>query len=190
MGIILPTYIIYNKVGFETLHLTSDGGFVVGGFINRGNSEYPTFKSGGQVDDGTPVLMKFSNTIASSSSVSSPEPEWKYVCDGSNKSCNLNDGSMKNMRVYTDNAGENIVALPTSRSILCVVSAATGVEIAYSGDAMTTGFIGDGTANDIEVVIDGDGEVEGYVVTGLRDKKISSCWWLASWVVLLPEPSP
>ena len=99
------------RSGFETLHLTADGGFIVGGFINRDNTAYPTFKSGGQVDDGTPILHKFGPEIANAMTVSDPQPTWTYTCNGGGVACNLNNGSMKNMRVYADNAGEKVVAL-------------------------------------------------------------------------------
>ncbi|CBY12478.1 unnamed protein product [Oikopleura dioica] len=163
------------RSGFETLHLTSDGGFIVGGFINRVNGEFPAFKSGGQVDDGTPVLHKFSPEIANAASVSDPQPTWTYTCDGTNSvTCNLANGSMKNMRVYADSGGEKVVALPTPKSNLVIVDVASGAEVAYSGDGINSGFIGDGTANDIEVVLDGNNDVEGFVVTGLRDKFITT----------------
>jgi len=158
-----------SRSGFETIHLTSDGGFIVGGFINRVDVEKPGFKSGGQVDQGIPVMHKFSAAQAASSSAGSPTPEWTYACDGSSgRTCNLNDGSVKNMRVFTDGGVEKVVGLPTSRSILLILDAVTGAEIAYSGDGLSTGFIGDGTANDIEVEKNASGIVTGYVTSGLR----------------------
>ncbi|CAG5109849.1 Oidioi.mRNA.OKI2018_I69.chr2.g4330.t1.cds [Oikopleura dioica] len=162
------------RSGFETLHLTSDGGFIVGGFINRVDTEKPGFKSGGQVDQGTPVMHKFSASLAAASSAGSPTPEWSFVCDGSGKSCNLNDGSVKNMRVFSDNGVEKVVGLPTSRSILVVLDAVSGSELAYSGDGINSGFIGDGTANDIEVEKNSSGAVTGFVTTGLRSVPVQT----------------
>jgi len=60
------------RSGFETIHFTSDGGFIVGGFSHRADVEMPGFKSGGQVDQGRPVMHKFSAQVASSASVSNP----------------------------------------------------------------------------------------------------------------------
>jgi len=158
-----------SRSGFETIHLTSDGGFIVGGFMNRVDTEKPGFKSGGQVDQGIPVMHKFSAAQAASSSAGTPTPVWSYSCDGSSgRTCNLNDGSVKNMRVFTDAGVEKVVGLPTSRSILLVLDAVTGAEIAYSGDGLSSGFIGDGTANDIEVEKNASGVVTGYVTSGLR----------------------
>ena len=160
------------RSGFETVHLTSDGGFIVGGFINREDTEKPGFKSGGQVDQGTPVMHKFSAALASSSSAGSPIPEWSFICNGSGKSCNLDDGSVKNMRVYNDSGVEKVVGLPTSRSILVILDAASGLELAYSGDGINNGFVGDGTANDIEVEWNASGDVTGFVTTGLRNVRV------------------
>merc|ERR1712037_722008 len=145
------------RSGFETIHFTSDGGFIVGGFSHRVDKEMPGFKSGGQVDQGRPVMHKFSAQVANSDSVSSPTPVWTYSCDSGSNSCALDDGSVKNMRVFTDNGVEKVVGLPTSRSIFIVLRA------------------DDGTANDVEVEFNDAGtRVTGYVTTGLRVTKIQN----------------
>lgn len=42
-------------------------------------------QSGGQVDNGTPVLHKFSQSTADAASMpSDPTPEWTYTCSGGN----------------------------------------------------------------------------------------------------------
>merc|ERR1712037_110016 len=163
------------RSGFETIHFTSDGGFIVGGFSHRVDKEMPGFKSGGQVDQGRPVMHKFSAQVANSDSVSSPTPVWTYSCDSGSNSCALDDGSVKNMRVFTDNGVEKVVGLPTSRSIFIVLRADNGNELIYSGNAISSGFIGDGTANDVEVEFNDAGtRVTGYVTTGLRVTKIQN----------------
>ena len=162
------------RSGFETIHFTSDGGFIVGGFSHREWEEHPYFKSGGQVDNGRPVLHKFSAEIANSASVSDPMPEWTYRCGAAGTTCDLNDGSMKNGRVYFDDGVEKIVALPTSRTIFVVVDVQTGGELVYSGDAIDTGFIDDGNASDVEVDFDDSGAVVGFVTTGYRITLVSN----------------
>ena len=79
------------------------------------------------------------------------------------------------MRVFTDNGVEKVVGLPTSRSIFIVLRADNGAELIYSGDAINAGFIGDGTANDVEVEFNDAGtSVTGFVTTGLRVTKIQN----------------
>ncbi|CBY23664.1 unnamed protein product [Oikopleura dioica] len=163
------------RSGFETIHFTSDGGFIVGGFSHRADVEMPGFKSGGQVDQGRPVMHKFSAQVASSASVSNPSPVWTYRCGSGSNSCALDDGSVKNMRVFNDNGVEKVVGLPTSRSIFIVLRTNNGNELIYSGNAINNGFIGDGTANDVEVQFNDAGtSVTGFVTTGLRVTKIQN----------------
>lgn len=91
------------RSGFETVHFTADGGFIVGGFTDRAGTNFPGFKSGGQIDEGRPVLHKFSAALANASSASNnPTPEWSYNCGPANSVCKMEDGSIKNMRVYMD----------------------------------------------------------------------------------------
>ena len=85
------------------MHFTADGGFIVGGFTDRAGTNFPGFKSGGQIDEGRPVLHKFSAALANASSASNnPTPEWSYNCGPTNSVCKMEDGSIKNMRVYMD----------------------------------------------------------------------------------------
>lgn len=54
--------------------------------MKRVATTVPTFKSGGQVDDGVPVLHKFTEEVAQADSLSSnPTPEWTYKCEGGNQ---------------------------------------------------------------------------------------------------------
>ena len=43
------------------------------------------------------------------------------------------------------------MGVPGKNSVLLILDANTGADLQYSGDGHTTGFVGDGTANDIEV---------------------------------------
>lgn len=43
------------------------------------------------------------------------------------------------------------MGVPGKNSVLLILNANTGADLQYSGDGHTTGFVGDGTANDIEV---------------------------------------
>ena len=72
-----------------------------------------------QVDDGRPVMHKFSKATADATSLNgSPTPEWSFVCNGSGKNCNILDGSFKSFRVYKDAGVEKVVAVPVRVNIL------------------------------------------------------------------------
>ena len=59
------------RSGLEAVAFTKDGGFIVGGFSHKEDEEWPNYKSGGAIDSGKPILIKYSKAIAESSSVSS-----------------------------------------------------------------------------------------------------------------------
>ena len=72
--------------------------------FNISPSAIPGFKSGGQVDNGRPVMHKFPASLANANSASdNPTPDWSYNCGPANSVCKMEDGSVKNMRVYMDN---------------------------------------------------------------------------------------
>merc|ERR1712130_500781 len=52
------------KSGYESIAFTQDGGFIMSGFAHYTSDEFPYFKSSGQVDDGKPLLEKFSVDVA------------------------------------------------------------------------------------------------------------------------------
>lgn len=80
--------------GVETVAFTSDGGFVVGGYIDMTDdlSEI-AFKSGGQVTSGKPFLGKISAANAAASSAPSAF-EWTYSNDSADYA-----GSAKAIRI-------------------------------------------------------------------------------------------
>lgn len=88
--------------GVETVYFTSDGGFVVGGYVNSDSQiKDILFKSGGIVDDGIPFIGKISASDAESSEA--PQGfEWTY------EDSNEYEGSAKMMRVDSD---DNVVAI-------------------------------------------------------------------------------
>ena len=97
------------RSGFETVHFTEDGGFIVGGYANMAGNEWQGFKSGGQVEDGRPIMHKFSKATADANSLSSaPTPVWSYKCRASGNACTNNNGSVKNMRVYKEKGVEKV----------------------------------------------------------------------------------
>ena len=49
-----------------------------------------------QVDDGKPLLQKFSANIAGAAELpTTMTPEWTFICNGSGKTCNIHGGSTK-----------------------------------------------------------------------------------------------
>ena len=88
--------------GVETVYFTSDGGFVIGGFVNSDSQiKDMLFKSGGMVEDGIPFIGKISASDAESNEA--PQGfEWTYE-DTSEYS-----GSAKMMGVDSD---DNVVAI-------------------------------------------------------------------------------
>ena len=74
-----------SQSGYESVQFTSDGGFIAGGWANH-EGGWPSFKSGGQVDMGTPLFQKFSAAVASQSTpfASPPTPEWSFNCNTAN----------------------------------------------------------------------------------------------------------
>ena len=152
------------KSGYETIAFTSDGGFVVGGFGGYTNGDFPTFKSGGQLDNGTPIMEKFDSTVASAASMpTAPTAVWTWVC-GTGNSCAVL-GSMKSIRVYTDNGVEKVVGVPGKRTAIAIAKESDGASLQFA-DIDNAAANGVGTANDIEVVKEGD-RVLGFVTTGL-----------------------
>ena len=115
------------KSGYETIAFTEDGGFVVGGFGKFQEEGFPAFKSGGQVEQATPIIQKFSAETASATSVSSPAPVWSWVC-GEGNNCSTT-GSTKALRVYKDNGVEKIAAVPGTRSAIVVVDGSNGNQL-------------------------------------------------------------
>ena len=90
---------------------------------------------------------------------SSPSPDWVYKCGESGNACKIDDGSMKQIRVFTDKQGEEkVVSIPTSRTSIVILNTSTGAEVLYSGDGTNGIFANDGTASDIEVEKDSEGK--------------------------------
>ena len=128
---LLPTDATFGvRSGYETIAFTQDGGFIVGGYSNHPWTEFPSFKSGGQLDNGTPILQKFSAATASAASMgTTPTPEWTYSCSGGNSCDTL--GSSKAVRVYLDQGVEKVVTVPGVRAAVVVVDASTGAEVRF-----------------------------------------------------------
>ena len=120
---------IGKRSGYESVAFTQDGGFVVAGYANYKNTEFPFFKSSGQVDSGNPLLEKFSASVANADSMdSAPTTEWTYICNGAAK-CNMNEASAKAVRIYFDNGREIVATVPGVKSSILMVDAATGAEV-------------------------------------------------------------
>ena len=119
-----------DRAGYETVAFTADGGFIVGGFGNAASTEFPHFKSGGQVAEGTPILEKFSAATASAATMASaPSPVWSYICT-TGQSCDT-QGSAKAIRIYQDQGVEKVVTVPGVRAAIIIVDATTGTEVCF-----------------------------------------------------------
>ena len=158
--------------GWETVEFTSDGGFVVGGWANKQSGNVPSYKSGGQVDEATPIFQKFSSTVAQSEAAidpsSPPTPEWSFICgDGNSGNCagiKPMVGSVKGIRVYMDNGVEKVVGAVGTSAALLILNVADGSQAAFkdfdSMDAAGYSFM------DVEPTFK-DGALSGFGVTGL-----------------------
>jgi len=95
------SYSASSSNGVESVAFTSDGGFVVGGFVGSASpsSEF-TFKSGGQVEDGNPWVGKVSAADAAGSTTPASFA-WEYTYSGV-------PGSAKAMRV---DSSDNVYAI-------------------------------------------------------------------------------
>lgn len=151
--------------GLETIAFTDDGGFIVGGYAKGQNKLFPTFKSGGQVEDGLPMMQKFSASVANARFMSKrPDPEWTWIC-GVGNNCSTG-GSMKAIRTYMNGTEEMVVGVPGVRTALSILNTANGDLINYR-DIDNTWSAGLGTSNDVEVDINKNGVVTGFITTGL-----------------------
>jgi len=150
-----------SQSGYESIAFTADGGFVAGGWANH-EGGWPAFKSGGQVEFGTPIFQKFSASVATQSTAfaSPPTPEWTFNCDSTNCDSNVK-GSAKTIRVFMDNGVEKVVSAPGIKASVIVVNVADGSKAAFKSFATYNG-----SYQDIEPVIAG-GAATGYAVTGL-----------------------
>jgi hypothetical protein len=127
--------------GAETVQISSDGGFVVGGFIDSSDSlSTMNFKSGGQVETGTPFIGKISAADAAGSTVPSGF-EWTYTNSGSDYA-----GSAKALRV---DSSDNVF------SIMGTKSAAVKLDSAGAEQWATGQLDANAQMNDIEVASDG-----------------------------------
>jgi len=161
------------RAGYESIAFTADGGFIAGGFTNY-EGDFPSFKSGGQIDSGNPIFQKFSSATAAAAEAftTMPTPEWTYKCgDTSLAAVNCPatvQAAVNTMRVFTD-AGVEKVAATFRPSLVVVVDAATGAELAFQDVPAVTDM--NDKYQDLEVEIGADGAVTGYVIGGLSAGK-------------------
>ena len=161
------------RAGYESIAFTADGGFIAGGFTNY-EGDFPSFKSGGQIDSGNPIFQKFSAATAAAAEAftTMPTPEWTYKCgDTSLGAVNCPatvQAAVNTMRVFTD-AGVEKVAATFRPSLVVVVDAATGAELAFQDVPAVTDM--NDKYQDLEVEIGADGAVTGYVIGGLSAGK-------------------
>ena len=179
------------KSGYESVKFTSDGGFIVGGFANFDEDEFPNFKSGGQVDRGNPIFQKFSKATADATTMPSPPtPVWTWSCGGSanNPPTTLatasqcpttgiepQKGSANTMRIFTSGGVEQVVSTFRPSSII-IINAATGAEMAYQSfiEMWPSRTLID-KFQDIEVEFDSTGTTAtSFVVAGLANVKDST----------------
>ena len=83
-------------------------------------------------------------------------------------SCDMDTASGKAIRIFTQNGVEKVVAAVGTGSAILILDASTGAEIAYRKMANK-----DGGAMDVEISRDQNGNVDGFVTTGLDHKTIN-----------------
>ena len=154
--------------GYESIVFTSDGGFIAGGYAKGEYESTSTvfYKSGGQVDGAMPLAEKFSAAVAATgktSGVLSATPEWSYVCGGvGSKKCSNMRSSVNTMRVFTENGIEKIATtLRFPKSAVLTLKTADGSEDRFQQTNSND------KNQDIEVEMDTNGNVTGFVVAGL-----------------------
>ena len=64
----------FQNSGYESIVFTSDGGFIASGFTNApiegsNSNEGPMFKSSGQVEEGNPMIEKFSSSVVNANQI-------------------------------------------------------------------------------------------------------------------------
>lgn len=136
-----------NNAGAETGGFMSDGGFVLGGFVDSTlTGSDLAFKSGGQVDSGTPFVGKISASDCSGTSAPT-DFEWTYT----NTDTELT-GSAKSLRI---DSSDNV------NFINCMYTGCTVYQLSSTGsETWNTGstFKGEGVhvqMNDLTLVSDG-----------------------------------
>lgn len=127
--------------GAETVAFTSDGGFVVGGYVNSNTSaDSMNFKSGGQCEDGQPFLGKISATDAAGTTAPTAFA-WTYT-----QTDTVYAGSAKALRV---DSSDNVFAIACTKS--CVIKLnGSGTEVWKTGQIDSAI-----QSNDLEIATDG-----------------------------------
>lgn len=132
--------------GAETVAFTSDGGFVIGGYLD---SETPlkeqNFKSGGQIESGTPIIAKISKADADGSTAPSAFA-WSYE-----QKDEVYKGSAKALRV---DSSDGVIAIAGTKSSVIKLKS-DGTEDWKSGQLDKNAQM-----NDLEIASD------GYVLVG------------------------
>ena len=64
----------FRNSGYESVVFTADGGFIVSGFTNNpwdigSATDGPMFKSGGQVEEGYPMIERFPSSVANANAI-------------------------------------------------------------------------------------------------------------------------
>ena len=127
--------------GVETVAFTSDGGFVVGGFIDSNDGVSGMhFKSGGQVESGKPFIGKISKADADGTSAPSGFT-WTYSQSGTEYS-----GSAKALRV---DSSDNIYFVAGTASAVIKIDK-NGNEVWKTGQLDSKAQM-----NDLELASDG-----------------------------------
>lgn len=145
--------------GAETVSFTSDGGFVVGGYINtlQPLSDI-NFKSGGQVSEATPFIGKISAADAAGSSTPASF-EWTYT--------NTDAAYMGSAKALRIDASDNVFSIAGTNSAVIKLDNA-GAESWATGTLDASVQI-----NDIELSSD-----NGMVVAGHKyGKSFTGCAW-------------
>jgi len=163
--------------GYESIAFTSDGGFVASGFANYpfegGAADGPMFKSAGQIEEGSPMIEKYSSSIADANEIDENDfvvgknIEWRYKLD---EPSDNEIGSAKALRVFLDTDIEMVVGVYGTRAAIVVLNVEDGTIFKQKVLDETLGQI-----SDVEVIIDPKNKnVLGYAIAGLSYNQIDA----------------
>lgn len=152
--------------GYESLAFTPDGGLIAGGFGNAINV-FPSFKSGGQVEFGTPLFQKIpASVVNSTTKPKNISFEWTFECNQANGCSEMAVGSVKTMKLYNDNGVNKIAATVGAAPNVVILNADTGALEQYKNIQWNNLDI-----QDVRPLMQ-DGAVTGFGITGLQRNTI------------------
>ncbi|KAK3275225.1 hypothetical protein CYMTET_16636 [Cymbomonas tetramitiformis] len=141
--------------GIEYMQFTSGGDLVCSGFVNSPAGSEKGFRSGGQVDQGTAMAMKFTSAMLESSSAPS-SPTWQQTY-----SVGISGVSIRE----AEDGSSLILLAPSAETWVNDIPVATLIKTDSAGNALwTKEYPNQGQGTDVAVSTTG----AGYAITGLN----------------------